>query len=213
MKKYSVHLHIKKPKKKTLGILLRKIIKNESLKIPKQYHKIIIEYANYDYRRLIFILEFLTKNNKEITNQHINDLHNKFMKKDKEFNLEETILSIFNEKLNINDMFYIFNNETFKIPLYIHENCINFIKKCKSLEHSQKIEILTKLMNYCSKSDYLHTYIFNNKFWNLFYYNALYGVIKPNYLLNNKLLSNYNVKNVKFSSILVKYHKNIQIEN
>lgn len=204
LKKYSVHLHIKNPDKKTLGILLRKIIKNESIKIPRKYHNVIIKYANNDYRRLIFILECLAKSNCEITDENINNLHDKFMEKNKEFNLENTILLIFNKKININDMFYIFNNETFKIPLYIHENCVNYIKSCENLEHNQKIEILTKLMNYCSKSDYLHTYIFNNKYWNLFYYNALYGVIKPNYLLNNKLLNKNTVKNVKFSSILSK---------
>ena len=168
LKKYSVHLNIKKPNNRTLGILLRRIIKGESLKIQKKYHKIIISYANNDYRRLIFILEFLTINNKEISDQNIQDMYNKFMEKDKEFNLEETIISIFDKKLDINDMFHIFNNETFKIPLYIHENCVNFVKKCSSLDYNQKIYVLTKLLNYCSKSDYLHTFIFNNKFWNLF---------------------------------------------
>ena len=204
LKKYSLHLHIKKPDNRTLSILLKRIMKGESLKIPSKFQKDIIAYAKNDYRRLIFILEYLATNNKEITEESIIELKQKFMEKDKEFNLEETIISIFNQKLKINDMFHIFNNETFKIPLYIHENCINFIKKCSSLEYDQKVEILTQFMNYCSKSDYLHTFIFNKKFWNLFYVNALYAVIKPNYLLNDSRLSKTKVKTVKSSSILSK---------
>jgi DNA polymerase III delta prime subunit len=204
LKKYSLHLHIKKPDNRTLSTLLKRIIKNESLIIPKEYHKEIISYAKNDYRRLIFILEYLSTNNKEITKESVIELRNKFMEKDKEFNLEENIVSIFNEQLDINHMFYIFNNETFKIPLYIHENCVNFVKTCSSLDYNQKIEILTQLMNFCSKSDYLHTFIFNNKFWNLFYVNALYGIIKPNFLLNNETLTKNKVKSVKFSSILSK---------
>jgi DNA polymerase III delta prime subunit len=204
LKKYSVYLHIKKPDNKQLGTLLKRIVKGESLNIPKKFHKNIISYSNHDYRRLIFILEYLATNNKTVTKESIENLQNKFMEKDKEFNLEKSIVSIFNEKIDINEMFRIFNNETFKIPLYIHVNCVGFIKKCKSISYDKKIEILTKLLNYCSRSDYLHTFIFNNKFWNLFYVNALYGIIKPNNLLNIPELKNEKVESVKFSSILSK---------
>lgn len=205
LKKYSCTLFIKKPNKQSLLKLLRKIIKTENLIIDRSLYDIIISISDYDYRRMIYILEYLSINSKKINLENIEELNGKFMKKKKDFDLSQTISIIFNEKLDLNIMFNLFNEETFQIPLYIHENILEYIKK-SSLNNNEKIDYIRKIFNYCCKSDLHHTTIFDNKLWDLFYVNAIYGIIKPNMLLNKPILETKKIKdtNIKFPSVLNK---------
>lgn len=87
LKKYSVHVEFNKPTKKDISFLLNKVIKNEKLNIVDDAKNEIIDYCNYDFRRLINILQYIFSCDivKKLTLDRFNKFKDTFSKKDKTF--------------------------------------------------------------------------------------------------------------------------------
>ena len=209
LKKYSVHVEFNKPTKKDISFLLNKVIKNEKINIVDDAKNKIIDYCNYDFRRLINILHYIFScdNLKKLTLDGFNKIKDSFSKKDKTFFLKDNIYDILCKKKSIENCLYISGHDRFHIPLYLFEHICHFINY-KDIKEPEKFKNYFDILNSLSTNDNVQTYIFLEHYWELYKYSGLFGCAKINYLLhqNNfkKTFYKSNKKELNFPYLLTK---------
>lgn len=209
LKKYSVHVEFNKPSKKDISFLLNKVIKNEKLNIVDNVKNEIIDYCNYDFRRLINILHYIfsCSSLKKLTLNEFNKFKDSFSNKDKTFFLKDNIYDILCKKKSIENCLHISEYDRFHIPLYLYEHISYFINY-KDINEHEKFKNYFNILTSLSSNDIIQTYIFLEHYWDLYKYSGLFGCAKINYLLhqNNfkKTFYNSNKKELNFPYLLTK---------
>ena len=111
LKKYAEHIIFNKPNNIEIDKFINRICNKEKIKIEDDAKILLIEYANYDIRRLLNLLEYIVKKNKKLKTinlKNIIDLKNIFSKKNKDFYLIPTINRIFYDNLTLVESIEIF---------------------------------------------------------------------------------------------------------
>lgn len=170
----------------------------------------IIEYIDYDIKKLLNFLQDISYNFKKITTETFNNYIKYSKNKNKDFNLIFDTSNIINKKLSNETITKLYENEKVLLPLIIHENYVKKILLKK--DENYIIDKLCKINNNISKSDIIETNIYSNQNWFLKDIHCYYSCISTNYILNDN--NNNNISNIRFSQDLNKTSlKNINKKN
>ena len=205
LKLKSVFINIPLPNKYLLRKCCVHILNNENKQYTENILDKIIDKSQFDYRRLINILEYCYSSNENINEQKIEKLLLNFDKK----NIDETtykyIDMFFNNYLDIDSALKNYNTNKNTISMLFFENFIEHILKNKKDTEEIKLDTILKIYNNFSISDGMDYNIYINQHWDLYNYNALYKCIEPSYQINK--LESYKVNksnNITFSTLLNK---------
>jgi hypothetical protein len=141
----------------------------------------IIEYNDKNYE-FIKKMDFIKKNN-----------FNKNVYKHNNFNIElyDNIKKVFFNNLNIINFYDIYHNYKILLPLLIHENYKNFLKK--NIKNQKNLKnCIMEISDNILFSEQIDEYIFNKHKWNL---QNLYSIISCQYI--SYIIHNYGLKTKK----------------
>lgn len=209
-------IRFKRPRKLDLLKILRKILKKTGMKMNTDLINYIINLCNYDFRKMINILQFLyyTNNEKNGNKMDLSYL-NILDKTSNNSNIElfkscETLLY---NRVDMDKTLIFYNIEKVLLPLMIHQNYIPVLfSKCN--KGNKIFPIIFKISQHISNNDLVNSFIYNSHNWDLQHSHALLSCYYPSYLINEYV--KYENKNcskvkIKFTSILSKvsiYHVN-----
>ena len=183
-----------------------KIMNLENIEIEDEELFKIIEFSQKDIRKMLSIIENVNLGLQTDT-KDINKILNSMDKKNVDSYLLNSSYKIITQYTGIEDMSRIYNSDKNMIGLTIYENIIDFIKNC-DIDDIKKINILQKIFEYFSYSDYFDKEIFTNCNYNFHEFNVVYKCCVPSFLINeqNKFKSNkFLIGDMEFTKILSKF--------
>lgn len=193
------------PTKIDMTNIMIKIMTNEDMKVANQkIIDIIIEYSQYDIRRMIYILQdlkstFLNKKNIIITQEDIEQFHNNFQKKDVEISLFDATKYLLNNYKSINQCMNLYEVNKVTLPLAMHENYyrklfaaskyLNLTKTNPDKLLLMQLDIAKKITNASSLGDNIETNIYIDQNWINQNIHGLYTVADISYIMNSNIES------------------------
>ena len=198
-KKTCLFINLYPPSKLELINFVNKVSENEKIIFENNNVKNkIIDYCQYDIRRLIYILQdlYYIYNKKTITKIMVKEYFNNSNKKNIEVGLFDAAQKLFYEENNINDIITLYMNEKSKLPLMIHENYYKCILKSNKSK-KEKLETIKNISDLLSDGDFFEYHIYHNQEWDMLEYVGFYTCVNPSYLLNNYTSSTIN-NNITF---------------
>lgn len=181
------------------------ICKNENVIVDsKETANVIINKCQFDFNRLLFILEDLITNckNKEITIDQVDKYLNSFKTKDTDVDIYTATRDMFGNYTNINDELEYYEREKTLLPLMIQQNhfrCVNSVINDKKKETS----VITKITELISRGDIIENYIYGDQNWHLQKMHGFYACAYPSYEISSNINKNLfkNMYSVPFKSL------------
>lgn len=182
--------------------------------------KDILNYSQYDIRRLIILLQdlyytFLNSNNsiKKITNTDIQNYITISMKKNIEVGLFSANKSLMDRFKSIEEALRFYKFEKVLLPLMIYENFYHALE-AKNMSKERKKKKYAIISDILSQSDIVETRIYSEQNWDFQPIHGFFACAYVSYILNegeSKEIKNYKIN---FSSDLNKTSlKNINKKN
>lgn len=186
--KVCMYIQFDKPSDDILFNLLKNIAKCESLNINDTCIQLLVQYAQRDIRRAIYLLETLKINgeSKEITCKDIHSLKNFFGSKNIEFGQYQAVTNIYNTVLSPTENLQNYNIDKTFVPLIIHENIIAMIKSNKTLPYKQQLKNVELFYDHLIGSSIIDTKMFNGHNWVLKDYVGMLSCQSANRIIDGK---------------------------
>ena len=206
IKKTCVEYEFLNPTMNDLFKIFKKIVDNEKLQIIDQkVINSIIKWAQYDVRRLIFILQdiYLTYKNQLITQDCLKSYFSYSQKKDIEIGLYDATKEVLNNYKSINTCMDLYETEKVLLPLMIYENYYrtmfaknnNEINKDKLL--LKQLDVSRRICDSISKGDVIETNIYTDQNWMNQTIHGFYTIVDSSYTINSILPNNIALSNYK----------------
>ena len=176
----------------------------------------IIDFSQYDFRRLINILQELVYHisNNILTEFILDEYIITSKKKNIDIGLFKSTKTLFNKYLKYNDIMRLYQIEKVLLPLMVHENYIKKIVLNNNKSIKSIMDDLFKISISLSKADNIETSIYTDQNWYLQSIHGFFSCIEPSYLLNNNNINKIKLDDIKFSGDLNKSSlKNINKKN
>ena len=189
--------------------------KNENLIITEDdilYEK-IINFSQFDIKRLINILQEISFHYKKIDNIEILDLFfDKSRQKNIDIGLYEATEKLLNNYNDYETVIKLYESEKVLLPLMIHEHYLKKILSKSNESWDKVIYSLVKTSDSLSRGDNIETSIYTDQNWYLQNIHGFYTCLNTSFWIN-KINSNYklSVDKMKFSSDLNKTSLNKDI--
>jgi replication factor C subunit 1 len=218
LKKNCDEIRFNSPNSIEISNLIKKICLNENINI-KDDNTIdsIINFSQYDIRRLINILQELSYHyyNKTIDFDNFNLFINKSREKNIDIGLFEATDKILNNYMDYETIMKLYENEKVLLPLMIHENYLKKVLNKSTETWDSIIFNLVKISDSISRGDNIETSIYTDQNWYLQNIHGFYTCLNTSYWINK---SNQDIKiipsDIKFSTDLNKTSlKNINKKN
>ena len=228
LKKVCIEYIFDQPKNTDLLIIMKKIMETQNIKINDiKVINSIINYTQYDIRRLIIILQdiYLTYNNVEIDQNKLRQYFCYSQKKDIEISLFDATKNILNNIKSINEYMDMYEANKILLPLMIYENyfrCIFAKQPIKSQDNKtslllKQLDVGRRICNSTSKGDVIETNIFTDQNWMNQCIQGFYTICDNSHTINSvfdPLNYKTNYYNIEFSLDLNKTSlKNINRKN
>jgi replication factor C subunit 1 len=218
LKKNCEEIRFHSPSSNEIKALIKIISKDEefSIKDDEEIYESIINFSQFDIRRLINILQELSFHYKEISSlQQLNDFFDKSRKKNIDVGLYEATERLLNEYLDYESIFKLYESEKVLLPLMIHEHYIKKLLTQSKQSWKRVIYSLVKTSDSISRGDNIETSIYTDQNWYLQNIHGFYTCLNTSFWIN-RYDTNYYLKSdkMKFSSDLNKTSlKNINRKN
>ncbi|VVU94863.1 hypothetical protein CPAV1605_588 [seawater metagenome] len=196
--------------------LIKKIFTKEKIDIKKRkVYDIIIEFTQYDIRRLMNVLQELSYmfKGKEITSSGIKSFIETSKKKNTDIGLFDATSLILNEYTNLDNILMLYETEKVLLPLMIHENYYkNVVNNFDKLEDI--IPRVKEISESISFGDNIETSIYTDQNWFLQNIHGFYTCVNTSFNINSNKKNENIESQVNFSSDLNKTSlKNINRKN
>ena len=211
----SENIRISLPTENDLFLISKTFIEKHNIKFDSiQTLKDIVNYSQYDIRRLIIILQDLYYTyGQKITRTFLERYLNISMKKNVEVGLFSANKSLMDRFKSIEESMRFYKSEKVLLPLMMYEN-FHTALEAKGLTPQRKKEKYAKISDILSQSDLVETRIYSEQNWE---FQPIHGFLAcgyVSYILNEgetKEIKNYKIN---FSSDLNKTSlKNINKKN
>jgi replication factor C subunit 1 len=215
LKKYCPEVKFYSPSSYELIKLIQKICAHHKIEIKdSECYEKIIEFSQYDVRRLINILQEYNYNYKTLNKIDIDTFIEKSIKKDTSIGLFEASLELLNQENSFEKIYKLYEIDKVLIPLMIHEN---YYKKTLSVKNKMSFEDQLNDMVNISESisigDNIETSIYTDQNWYLQDIHGFYTCFNTSYIAN-KMNRKITASEIKFSADLNKTSlKNINRKN
>ena len=187
LKKYSEYIEFENPTKEDIEPFLNKILQIENINFDNAGKNELLKYCKSDIRNLLNILQYIKigyQNTNEIIDYNeMIDIESLFVEKNKSFDLNNEIIDFFSKDMTIDDTLELSKKDQFKVPLYIYEHSIDFIKY-KQCSSQNKIDMYYDILDSYVTNDILQTNIFINHAHELNKYSSIYGCSNINKIIN-----------------------------
>jgi len=217
LKKYCQLIRFNAPSSYEIINFIKKTCNKEKINISgnKTYLN-LVNFAQYDIRRLINLLQELSYHfkNKTITNKEIISFIKNSRIKNIDISLFDSTLKILNKYNNYPEIFKLYKSEKVLLPLMIQENYKKKVLNNNKENWEELIFKMVKISDSISRGDNIETSIYTDQNWYLQNIHGFYTCLNTSYWINksNKNILNFN--NIKFSSDLNKTSlKNINKKN
>jgi len=218
LKKNCEEIRFYSPSSLEIKSLIKIISKEEDFLIndDTEIYESIINFSQFDIRRLINILQELSFHYKDISNiNQLNVFFEKSRKKNIDVGLYEATEKLLNEYLDYEITFKLYESEKVLLPLMIHEHYIKKILTQSKQSWKRVIYSLVKTSDSISRGDNIETSIYTDQNWYLQNIHGFYTCLNTSFWIN-RYDTNYYLKSdkMKFSSDLNKTSlKNINRKN
>lgn len=198
--------------------LIKIICKNENLIIidDDTLYERIINFSQFDIKRLINILQEISFHYKKIDNIEILDsFFEKSRKKNIDIGLYEATEILLNNYNDYETVIKLYESEKVLLPLMIHEHYLKKILSKSNESWDKVIYSLVKTSDSLSRGDNIETSIYTDQNWYLQNIHGFYTCLNTSFWIN-KINNNYklSVDKMRFSSDLNKTSlKNINKKN
>ena len=192
--KVCTNIELKSPTIIQITVIIKLLMPN----ITESLRTIIIQYIQYDLRKLNAIYNIYKNNQNTITIDIItNILHTKLYNDD----TKQITQKLINSSYSINDHLTIMNeNDRTIVGLLWHENIIDVLGKMKK---SVSIPFYLKVLNNICFADYIDRITFQKQIWQ---FNEMSSLIKT-FKNNNIYHETFNTKKIKFNPTEVRFTK------
>jgi replication factor C subunit 1 len=220
LKKNCEEIRFFSPSSLEIRILIKSISTQEKfiIKDNDEIYDKIINYSQFDIRRLINILQELSFHYKDINDvKNLDYFFEKSRKKNVDVGLYEATGKLLNEYLDHESIFKLYESEKVLLPLMIHEHYIKKILHKTNQPWDKIIYSLVKTSDSISRGDNIETSIYTDQNWYLQNIHGFYTCLNTSFWIN-RYNSNYKLSTepskMKFSSDLNKTSlKNINRKN
>lgn len=186
-----IHVKFDLPTDDEIYYLLSLISNSENLNIPDTILRLLVPHCQSDFRRAIYILEYISSYFNNNPNPNIDIILSNIGYKDINIDLFTAVGNIYNTKnLSLNQAIINFENEINFIPFIVHENFLQFIDKNTHNNYSEKLDTSIEYYDNLLTSQLFKKNIFGN--WELNDYIAVLTCSVPNHLI-----SHMNLKDTK----------------
>lgn len=168
-------------KKILMNITLKEDIKINSESVVQK----LIDYSQYDIRRLINILQDV-KNTFQTKIVSVNNLDNYLessTKKDVSYDLYKATDGLLTSYKSIDESLKYYETEKVLLPLMIHENHVKYIYYNVDSEDKQ-IDLSTSIAEVMSAGDVIENYIYGDQNWDLQELHGFYTCTIPSFYYN-----------------------------
>ena len=204
LKKYAEVIFFEKPNLKDLLLIIDEIFLDNNQEIECETKLELINYSQFDIRRLIIILEniYYLAEGKIINSDIFNKFKLTYKEKEENIQLIESTKRLISHKITFNECDILFDVDCLLTPLMIYHNSINYIKNTED-NLKKKLDIYKNVLKSLCIHDTIQTNIFELQDWDQLYDIAsIYGSFIPNYYFNK--LKNKKEINIEFTSLLNK---------
>jgi hypothetical protein len=209
------NIRISLPTENDLLLISKTFIEKNNIKFDSlQTLKDIINYSQYDIRRLIILLQdlYYTYGNK-ITRTFLQGYLNISMKKNVEVGLFSANKSLMDRFKSIEECIRFYKSEKVLLPLMMYENFYTAIE-AKGISGQRKKQKYAKISDILSQSDLVETRIYSEQNWE---FQPIHGFLScgyVSYILNEGETTEIKNYKINFSSDLNKTSlKNINKKN
>ena len=218
LKKNCEEVRFFSPSSMEIKLLIKNISKEEKFSIidNEEIYDSIIDFSQFDIRRLINILQELSFHYKEINEiSQLTNFIDKSRKKNIDVGLYEATERLLNSYLDYESIFKLYESEKVLLPLMIHEHYIKKILTQSKQSWKRVIYSLVKTSDSISRGDNIETSIYTDQNWYLQNIHGFYTCLNTSFWIN-RYNTDYYLKadKMKFSSDLNKTSlKNINRKN
>lgn len=205
LKAKSTFIKFSNPSNFLLNKYAKQILSKENITIDEEILNIIVSKCQFDYRRLLILLEYVYKSNIVLDKESVINLLENFENKNINHTYYECIDKMFKKYNGIDKTIELFNSNKSLIPMIIYENFNEYIIKNKTDTKDVKLDNILKIYKNYSDSDIIDYKISINQCWSLYNTNCIFKCVEPSYIMNNMKKASYNKYNtLNFSSLLNK---------
>jgi DNA polymerase III delta prime subunit len=178
-------IELKKPSNSELIKFIKMIITKEHIKIKPECFQPIINHSDHDIRKLLILLEDISKiHDGIITLESIQSMFKSIAKKDVDeplFNLTKYFLQ---DNITFENASIYYNLDRYMLPYMMHENYIHTIMG-KNTYIDNKLRALVQCSNSLSDGNQFQNYSLRNNNWSIDEYNCTLSCKFINNELNN----------------------------
>ena len=215
LKKYCPEVKFFSPSSYELIKYIQKICKDENIEIKdNESLENLIQFSQYDIRRLINLLQEYNYNYKSLNKNDIKTFIDKSINKDTSVGLFEASLELLNNNNSFEQIFKLYEIDKVLIPLMIHENYYKKIVSPKNkISFENQLDELVNISESISMGDIIETSIYTDQNWYLQDIHGFYTCFNTSYIAS-KMQKKIIYSEVKFSADLNKTSlKNINKKN
>lgn len=215
LKKYCMEVKFYSPSSYDLIKFIQKICKEEKIEI-KDHDSLekIIQFSQYDIRRLINLLQEYSYNYKSINIKDIDTFIEKSISKDTSVGLFEASLELLNNENSFEKIYKLYEIDKVLIPLMVHENYYKKIISPKNkITFDEIVQKMVDISESISIGDNIETSIYTDQNWYLQDIHGFYTCYNTSYIASN-MQRKITPSEIKFSADLNKTSlKNINKKN
>jgi replication factor C subunit 1 len=216
LKKYCMEIKFYSPSSYDITKFIQKMCKEENIEI-KDNESIekLIQFTQYDIRRLINVLQEYNYNYKTLNLKDIKTFIDKSITKDISIGLFEASLELLNNENNFEQIYKLYEIDKVLIPLMVYENYYKKIISSKNkISFDEQIQKMVDISESISIGDNIETSIYTDQNWYLQDIHSFYTCYNTSYISNQNQLKKITASEVKFSADLNKTSlKNINKKN
>ena len=215
LKKYCPEVKFYSPSSYELIKFIQKICYTEKIEIiNNDCIDKLIQFSQYDVRRLINLLQEYNYNYNVLNTNDVNTFIEKSIMKDTSIGLFEASLELLNTKNDFEKIYKLYEIDKVLMPLMIHENYYKKIISPKNrMSFNEQLEQMVNISESISIGDNIETSIYTDQNWYLQDIHGFYTCYNTSYIAN-KMHKNITTSEVKFSADLNKTSlKNINKKN
>jgi len=204
LKKLSVEFIFDKPKTASLEKTCLEIIDREKMNVTSDALKLILQYGQSDFRKLLMLLEEIYRNfrTREITVDMLRVFLDTNIRKQIDLTIFEATRLLYKTYPSDSDMIYYYETDRSLIAMMVHENIYSQINSRRANQYD-KMDQLLKIVHHFSLGDIIDKYIYNFQCWNLQDINGYIKCSIPSFYLNQYPVKKKNEDSqINFTSVL-----------
>ena len=191
LKENTKNVYFYAPPTDNLNKLLLRVSAKENLTFENGTIPLIIQHAQNDYRRLLFILQDLSSTTPNTTHtiQQITEYCEISKRKDRDLSIFAATTELIANYQNVDECLRLYEGEKVIIPLMIQQNYIKIILNTTSNTIAYNHSLIARVAKTIAKGDLIENYIYSDQNWDMQQVHGILTCAIPSYLLTKSKIN------------------------